>query len=126
MHKNLVSLIILMSLSVCLDTILAIPIYAIKKEKFMAIALTIRLIIFSYFIFNDTNYDLLLFIFIILNYFQNILLKLFIYLKYKFINIHSLILIIFLIINLFFFFLEYYLVVNILITFVCFYSILFC
>ena len=123
MYKNLVSLIILMSLSVCLDTILAIPIYAIKKEKFMAIALTIRLIIFSYFIFNDTNYDLLLFIFIILNYFQNILLKLFIYLKYKFINIHSLILIIFLMINLFFYFFEYYLVVNILITFVCFYSI---
>ena len=32
MHKNLVSLIILMSLSVCLDTILAIPI-SIKKKN---------------------------------------------------------------------------------------------
>lgn len=110
--KYLIGLIIILSLSVCFDTILAIPIYALKQEKLMMYALIIRLTLFSYFIFNETSYETLIFMFILLNYIQNLILKIFIFIRYNFIDLKSLILITLFLCLLIFYFNGYYIIVE--------------
>ena len=107
------------------DTILAIPIYALKQEKFMMYALIIRLILFSYFIFNETNYEILVFIFILLNYIQNFILKVLIFFKYNFIDLKYLFLISLFILILIFYYNDYYFFVEIVVFLLFLYSAIF-
>ena len=123
--KYLVGLVVIISLSICFDTILAIPIYALKQEKFMMYALIIRLVLFSYFIFNETNYEILVFIFILLNYIQNFILKVLIFFKYNFIDLKYLFLTSLFILILIFYYNDYYFFVEIVVFLLFLYSAIF-
>lgn len=122
-YREIICLIILISFSICLDTVLSIPIYAIKKENYMLIALFLRLLIFSFFLyFYDLSYIELILLFILCNYFQNLMLIFMVYKKYKFFDLKTVILISIFLLLIILFFLKFYLIVNFLVILFFFFS----
>ena len=122
-YREIICLIILISFSICLDTVLSIPIYAIKKENYMLIALFLRLLVFSFFLyFYDLSYIELILLFILCNYFQNIMLIFMVYKQYKFFDLKTVILISIFLLLIILFFLKFYLIVNLLVIIFFFFS----
>lgn len=85
-YKSIIISIILIIFSFLLDTILAIPVYAIKKEKYIFLSLFIRFILFYIFVYFKLEPTLLIFTYICLAYLQNIITLLILYFKFFFFN----------------------------------------
>jgi O-antigen/teichoic acid export membrane protein len=124
-EKILICVIILLSLSVSLDTILSIPIFAIKEEKTIFIGLICRFFLFYLFYYFNQDPLNLIYIYVSLCYFQNLLILLIIYFRFTYFekNLFYLIILYFILILLFF--LEYILFFNIIISLMTAFSLIF-
>ena len=120
--KELICLIILLSLSVCLDTILATPVFAIKEEKIILISLICRFILFYLFFYFNKNPLSLIYAYVLLCYFQNFIILFIIYLKFNYLEKNLIYLIFVYSTLILLFYLKYIYLFNLIITIAVFFS----
>ena len=113
LYREFICLIILISFSICLDTVLSVPIYSIKKENYMIYALLLRLFVYSFFLyyFDLSSIEIIL-LYIICNYFQNLILIYLVYNEYQFFDNKTLIFITLFLSSIILFYFKLFIIVN--------------